>query len=180
MERHLPVFAPNFTRAAYRQLLERYAGFYSPVEEKLTALRSLGLGVFDESRRKCPLLQMDLQRLGLDASVIKELPLCQAIPELQSVSQGIGCMYVLEGSTLGGQIILRHLTQSLGLTAENGGAFFACYGAELGSRWKQFRAQVNTDPRSVAEADQIVASARQTFRCFHSWLGGELPGSQLV
>jgi heme oxygenase len=169
MERQLPVFSPDFTLEAYRRLLARYAGFYAPVEEKLTALRADGLLVFDERRPKLALLRLDLERLGGSPNPAR----CQAVPSLQSVSQGIGCMYVLEGSTLGGQIILRHLNEALGVTEGNGGAFFSSYGPELSRRWKEFREAVALDERAVREADAIVASARATFACFHDWLAAD-------
>jgi heme oxygenase len=170
MERQLPIFSGQFALGDYKKLLERYEGFYLPVEDKLIALRSRGLAVFDTTREKLPFLRLDLQRLGSGGNG----SICQAIPALESVSQGIGCMYVLEGSTLGGQVILRHLHQTLGITPENGGAFFASYGSELGKRWKEFRELVRADDRSRTEADQIVASARATFRCFQAWLTSEL------
>jgi len=169
MERQLPVFSPGFTLEEYRRLLVRYAGFYAPVEEKLTALRTAGLLVFDDTRRKHALLLRDLERLGGNRNPIW----CQTVPALQSVCQGIGCMYVLEGSTLGGQIILRHLKEALGVTADSGGAFFASYGSELGRRWKEFREAIGKDERAGSEADEIIASARDTFVCFHDWLAEE-------
>jgi heme oxygenase len=122
--------------------------------------------VFDETRRKLSLLELDLDRLHSSGPV----PQCGTIPKLETVSQGIGCMYVLEGSTLGGQIISRHLKQSLDITPENGGAFFISYGAELGKRWKEFRESVLADERSLSETDEIIAAARDTFQSFHNWL----------
>jgi heme oxygenase len=166
MERELPIFTANFDLAAYRVLLERYAGFYAPVEARLTALRAMGLDVFDETRRKLPLIELDLNCLHSSGPV----PQCGTIPKLETVSQGIGCMYVLEGSTLGGQIISRHLKQSLNITPENGGAFFVSYGAALGKRWKEFREIVLADERSHSETDEIIAAARDTFQSFHNWL----------
>ncbi len=170
MERQMPVFSAGFTLAAYQQLLECYEGFYAPVEDKLSALRSRGLAVFDDTRRKHALLLLDLERLQADRNHIRPIPRCHDLPALDSVSQGLGCLYVLEGATLGGQIILRHLTETLGVTAEKGGAFFASYGPALGQRWKEFRHAVAADPHAITEADQIVASARETFSCFHDWL----------
>jgi heme oxygenase len=168
IERHLPVLHTEFTSKQYRQLLVRYLGFYTPVEERLTALRGDGLTVFDEGRRKRPLLLRDLHMLG----ETDDVPECGAIPQLVNVSQGVGCLYVLEGSTLGGQIISRHLHAKLGITAESGGAFFASYGAELGKRWKDFRERLGADERMQRDADEIVAAARDTFSCFEAWLAG--------
>jgi len=165
IEQQLPVLQSDFTLERYYALLRRYLAFYTPVEDELTRLRSLGLSMFTEDRRKCPLLLRDLNQV----SQPDYLP-CSAVPRLQSVSRGIGCMYVLEGSTLGGQIISRHLRQKLGITPDNGGAFFASYGADLGRRWSEFRDSVIADARAETDTDEIIDAARDTFRCFDMWL----------
>lgn len=55
----------------------------------------------------------------------------------ESLSYALGYAYVIEGSTLGGRVILKHINASLGLDAE-GTRFFAGYGAETGTYWKNF------------------------------------------
>ena len=52
----------------------------------------------------------------------------QRIPTPNSDSLAFGCLYVMEGATLGGQVIGRHVRQTLGVTPETGGRFHAAYG----------------------------------------------------
>jgi heme oxygenase (biliverdin-IX-beta and delta-forming) len=44
--------------------------------------------------------------------------------ELQTSGHGIGCLYVLEGSALGGRVISKRVKQTLGLGPATGGAYF--------------------------------------------------------
>ena len=50
----------------------------------------------------------------------------------------MGCLYVLEGATLGGVVIRRHPEQKLRLGPDNGAAFFHAYGPDTGRRWREF------------------------------------------
>lgn len=83
--------------------------------------------------------------------------------------QVLGCLYVIEGATLGGQVITRHLLATHGITPETGGAFFAGYGAETGPHWQAFGAMITAAERFGA-ADEIVASANRTFETLDRWL----------
>jgi heme oxygenase len=89
---------------------------------------------------------------------------------LETTAQLFGCLYVLEGATLGGQIITRHLHASLGLTPETGAAFFAGYGARTGSRWKEFGTHLSAFALQSGSGDAIVASANSTFETLDLWL----------
>jgi len=98
------------------------------------------------------------------------LPHCAALPALATEAEGLGCLYVVEGSTLGGQVITRQLLKSLGLTAENGVAFFNGYGAETGLRWKAFGAWLEEGAAQLDHDDAIIAGANETFRTLGDWL----------
>jgi heme oxygenase len=45
------------------------------------------------------------------------------LPVINSLGRLVGALYVLEGSTLGGQLISRQLNQHLGLTLNTGARF---------------------------------------------------------
>jgi heme oxygenase len=47
-------------------------------------------------------------------------------------------LYVLEGSTLGGQILTRQIHDQLGFTPEYGCQFFSRYGPRVYEMWKTF------------------------------------------
>jgi heme oxygenase len=80
-------------------------------------------------------------------------------------------LYVTEGATLGGQIISRHLEQTLGLSARRGAAFFGSYGLQVGAMWRTFCAILQTQT-PVDQEDAAIAAARQTFIAIHQWLCG--------
>lgn len=153
----------------YRTLLVCFSGFYGPVEAHLA--RCPGIERFDFAhRRKAPLLARDLQTLaGPDAR--QPLPLCTALPPLTTLPQAAGCLYVLEGATLGGQLIARHLRMTLGLDAQNGAAFFHCYGDSVGRRWKDFCGVLEDYAlEDNAVREEIVLSAGGTFCALEQWL----------
>jgi heme oxygenase len=115
-----------------------------------------------------PRLEADLLALG-DRDLAR-IPRCEQLPDLDTVPQVLGCLYVIEGATLGGQIITRHLLANLGLTAQAGVAFFAGYGAETGPRWQAFGAMLRGGAQRWGGEEEIVASANTTFETLESWL----------
>ena len=86
------------------------------------------------------LLQQDLQAMGAKAG---EETLPQSNMESSAVigdprSIFLGRMYVMEGSTLGGQYIARHVEETLGLSSGEGNSYFRGYGEATGERWREF------------------------------------------
>ncbi len=176
LERQLRVDVRCHDLLAYRQLLICFYGFYHPIEIALARLSVLDeIGVELERRRKSPLLEHDLRTLGYSERQLAQVKRCLDLPHLTTPAAGLGCLYVLEGATLGGQIIARQLAPKLGLSQTGGVAFFTSYGRELGPMWRAFgtvlTSYVNTAPR---EAD-TVAAACATFTAFHCWIQEALP-----
>jgi heme oxygenase len=56
--------------------------------------------------------------------------------------KAFGCLYVMEGSTLGGKIIYNILKKQLGLSDSAGASFFYGYGPATGEKWKTFGASL--------------------------------------
>ena len=168
IEAALDMTGNGLTREVYRRVLERFYGFYAPLEP---AIRAVGgwadRGLDLDARRKGPLLEADLRTLGVDAPTA--LPLCDDLPHLVTPADCFGCLYVLEGSTLGGQFISRHVHRVLGVTPETGGRFFHGYGDKTGEMWQSFRAAVTGFVVSPADQDATVAAAKDTFRKLHRW-----------
>lgn len=166
LENVVDVMNRTFSIDDYRTLLSKFHRFYSAVEPKMPAddLRTEGFDI--ANRKKVPSLERDLEHLkGLDDA--RNATPWTDVPELNSVAKAFGAAYVMEGATLGGQVITRHLHEHLGLTPEAGGAFFNSYGKEVGPMWKQFGAAVTAfSERNPEHDDAIVESARQTFDCF--------------
>jgi heme oxygenase len=149
----------------YRHLISRMFGIYLPLESRLQSVQGLSTYLPDISRRwKISMLTADLLVLGVDPRSCLEIT---DTPDFANVAAAFGCLYVLEGSTLGGQFISRQLHAELGLTPENGCRFFSSYGANVGQMWMTFGQALE----SFAAAHdgcryEIVESAVATFECF--------------
>jgi heme oxygenase len=72
-------------------------------------------------------------------------------------------MYVIEGSTLGGRIILKHIHTALGLDENKGASFFAGYGAETGIRWKKIMNIMSGYAVANKCEDEVIAGACHAF-----------------
>jgi len=158
------------TAAGYRKLLEAFYGVLAPIEDRLARHKSeLAAWIPDiENRMRCGALRHDLQVLGNASS--EELPLA-TVPEYDSTAEQIGCLYVLEGSTLGGQVISRQIGQTLGLTPEHGCAFFSGHGTATGDMWRRFRLGIESHATArPSEQAAVVQSAIRTFQAFDTWM----------
>jgi heme oxygenase len=157
----------------YRTLLQEFWGFYAPLEARIWARPEWQTQPFSiAERQKLPRLAADLQALGMSASQLEALPQCHHLPSLDSWPQVLGAMYVLEGATLGGQIIARHLKQMLGIEGHNGAGFFNSYGAQVGPMWQAFGAFLNSQVLVLApaQAQEVIQAANGTFGALAFWL----------
>jgi heme oxygenase len=147
---------------AYKAHLLNAWQFHASLEAELGGLDWSGPGIDFVERRKIPLLEQDLQALGLSRpSPDNE----QRQPAATDLSYALGCLYVLEGATLGGQIISRHLA-TLGIGPANGGLFFNGYGARTGEMWKSFQVKAVEYCVSDDQIEAAVNGARWTFGHF--------------
>jgi heme oxygenase len=153
---------------------KRFYGFYRPIETLLLSIRDLeNLPLELPSRLKLPLLRRDLISLGIDPEAIERLPLCCKLPPLKSVSEALGCLYVLEGSTLGGKIITRHLKKILPVDENQGCRFFHSYGDNVGRMWTSFLEILERHCDRHADARVVIESACQTFASLDAWLSSK-------
>jgi heme oxygenase len=158
VEGAVDVMSKLFSLDDYRRMIAKFRSFYSAYEPALP-YEALKMAGFDyDGRRKLPLLDRDAKALAIqDVEEFTELP------DVSSLPRAFGSIYVIEGSTLGGQVISRHLRQHLGLTPENGGAFFASYGSKVGAMWKQFGDAITAFSGQGANDEEIVGAAKETF-----------------
>ena len=175
LERKMAPLLGTVSIQTYTALLQKLFGFYKPLEERIAALPGWhNLPVDLGRRQKAPLLARDLLWLKVTQPQLSQLPQCERLPEVKSITQALGCLYVLEGATLGGQIIGRHLKKNLALDEDRGCAFFCSYGDEVGLMWKCFRETLSShcSKHGKTEEEQLVISARETFVSLDYWLFG--------
>jgi heme oxygenase len=170
LEARLTVQAIVASRASYSGVLARMLGVYGELEPRLEELLDAAWPALDlVARRKLPLLRDDLLELGLTPRAIEALPRCPATPAPASPDAALGCLYVLEGATLGGKVILRAAT-ALAVDRGAGGAFFGAYGPQVGRRWQEFAAVVADATVAGIDVALMAASARATFEALEAWL----------
>lgn len=162
-------FDQTLTIDQYRSYLAKFYGFIKPVEEQLMedeALNHMGLDM--GIRMKSKLLEDDLIHLGMTPDEITHLPPCSRLPELRTRAQILGYLYVLEGSTLGGQVITKQLMKFLPLGPESGSRYFYAYGQETKLRWTEFREVLLSN--ATEDSDVVIDSAIETFRLLDAWI----------
>lgn len=161
-------------RCRYVGMLARFYGFLSiwePMAESQLAEDALQ---FLEPRRKTPLLGEDLRWFGWDHFDFMRAPrISPQTVRLEGEAASLGSFYVMEGSTLGGQILSRKLERDLGLREGHGYSYFRSYGDEVERAWRGFGAFLAA--RLIQEQDQreAVAGATTVFAALREWLAGE-------
>lgn len=121
-----------------------------------------------QDRYKSGKLIEDLSFTGLSDVQIDALPVYQF--EFSSAAEALGIMYVIEGSTLGGRILYKHVHETLGLSFEKGAAYFWGYGAQTGILWKSFISALSQFAVENNTRPHITQSAVKTFITIDNWL----------
>jgi heme oxygenase len=169
IEHRVNLSEESFTLGQYTQILKIFYGFYKPLETRIAAYGEQPERWITGDRRKAHLLAADLQWAGLTQEQIDALPLCPLLPAVSHHAQQLGCMYVIEGATLGGQVIRHMAARHLGLNGA-GTAFFSGYLEKTAVMWKAFcNLLLQSD---LCESDRLAAldSARWTFLTLDRWI----------
>lgn len=160
LEQSVPLLDPNLTVATYRVTLLRFASVVACWE--LVGRRMCPephLTTFD-ARCRSALLLTDLQNIGESTLAF---PPCQIA--LEEPASFWGALYVMEGSTLGGQLISRHLEEALGFRDGHGYRFFRGHGQDTGRLWKEFCALFEEETTGLDDG-AVVRGAEQIFAAF--------------
>ena len=154
--------------ADYQQLLGIYYSLYHQLEAAIKAYLSLQSIAFDyQPRYKTPLLFNDLKYWHITPEPLA----CQIdLPDLNSLGALLGLLYVLEGSTLGGQFIAQHLQLTYGYTRSTGSDFYSGYGEQTTTHWQSFISYLNSFSDQPDLAAQAIDTAILSFACFNQAL----------
>jgi heme oxygenase len=171
IERLMPFFKHGFSLKQYTDILAAFLGFFEPLENSLVpVLGDQALVIDIRHRMRTHLLRNDLRVLGVSRSAITAIPRCHQLPVLRDLSDGLGCLYVLEGSTLGGQLIARELSRCFNIDVNSGASFFLSHGNHTGEMWAEFCAAVRLYVNDRFKRQAAVASAQNTFTRLDQWI----------
>lgn len=168
LEQELDLTRDGLTLDRYRERLQAFHGFVSVYEPALESGAPASWIPLMQARRRCHWLRQDLLTLGLGPGDIDDLPCIQRLPPMQSLAERLGCMYVMEGSTLGGLIIAKQLQRCLPGHAQSASRYFTSYGSDTARNWHEFRRHMD-DALLGAEHDEAIAAARGCFESLLAW-----------
>lgn len=183
----VPVMDPGLTLAGYRDVLVATRDVVAALEGAVLPIaEAVFPGLDVRSRAKTALLDADLA--WLDAQALDQARGPSPVPPrgawapdvvVSTPAGALGVLYVLEGATLGGQIILRELAPRLGIAATQGGRYYAGYGAKTGPMWKRFRNETEWyGAAHPLELDQAIAAAVGAFASLARRFGGSAPHAE--
>jgi heme oxygenase len=155
-------------RAHYRAVLAAMLRAWDAVERTLaTSGATQALGV--DAIRRADALRADLRALGAEGDDPARPPAAMGVAE------GVGAVYVLEGSALGGPVVAPLVERHLGLAPGEGTAFFRGVGPRTARRWGDVQARIDAWGRGCAgaEVDRAVWAAQLTFAI----VGGAMAGA---
>ena len=150
--------------AHYKKLLTINYIIHQKLENRLANMLDIEIAnkLQMNSRLKLSALEKDLEYWKIDSLTLPALNFELFVPE-KNTAAVLGALYVLEGATLGGNVIKKHILANLNFIGAEGGLnYYGVYGEELSAKWKSFVQILN---ESVLEADyeKCVNSANETF-----------------
>ncbi len=151
------IFSKTFTLEDYKKIIGTNYLMLLHAESKI--FNSLS-GNFSEklqldNRKKLPLIEKDLASLAL-----KQQPVSEEL-EFSSEHEALGAMYVIEGSTLGGNVIAKQLSKTEGFDQITFN-FFGCYQENTGPMWKNFKEVLDREVTSE-NYDEVLAGAKKLY-----------------
>lgn len=151
----------------YLEILVYFYQFFAPLEKAI--LPQLKEGFPDVAqRRKAEWILKDIQFFK---PAFRPSYTTSFTPEITSLSQAIGALYVMEGSTLGGQVICKMVAQKLDVSQAEGFKFFSGYGEETLPMWDNFKTYINNRSWNPEEENEVIDAANRTFGLFKQMIG---------
>ena len=164
LERALDLLQPPLRRERFASVLEGFLVFHRAWEPRVAAL--LDDDALLVPRRRVALIERDLEALGSQAPASGRRAF--DLGYLQSASAAWGSLYVLEGSTLGGQVISKAL-RGAPWAPEGGLAYFNPFGRRTAAMWAMFRTALEASSPEL-DAEVAARGACATFQTLQTGL----------
>lgn len=145
--------------ADYADVLKHFYAYFNAVEKAIAPYITADVLPDYAQRRNSSYLKSDIVELGQTATNLPET----VAPRIENVQQALGALYVMEGSIMGGSIIVQMLAKH---GVEQGTSFFSGYGSQTGAMWSKFVAVLNANAQNETQEQQAIDAANETFRKF--------------
>lgn len=156
------ILSEEVTREAYVDYLKVMYAYTKPFEETYFPVLGDIFSALGE-RKRAHLLEKDLLVLGISREALETLAASERHDVPEGLSEAVGSMYVLEGSSLGGRVIYKHIHKKLGLTEDTGASYFYGHGSGTGPMWTSFLDELWQFAAQHPQ-EKIFSGAVSTFR----------------
>jgi heme oxygenase len=120
-----------------------------------------------DERRKVPALTSDLYELALrgfrSGASLTERDVTRFAEASSCLPSALGILYVVEGSSLGGLVLLKALTNLLRTFDNRANSFLRGYGPQTQNKWRYFCGILNAIPFGRNEERVLVDRALEMF-----------------
>ncbi|SKB73016.1 Heme oxygenase [Soonwooa buanensis] len=133
------IFEKSYLLEDYKRLIALNYQFLLNYEEKINDAISdkFKAKIRQNLRSKLPLIKKDAELLGIDLKTNLELE------KINSEAQAIGMLYVIEGASLGGNVIKKNLEKNPNFEGIDF-HYFGMYNQAISEFWKEFILALNT------------------------------------
>lgn len=158
LEARIGALRPFASRERYALFLRAQLAFHQYVEPLYRQAPTAHLMPADEHRSRLGKVEADLRDLGVAAGP-------GGAADFGSLAEGLGWLYVAEGSKLGAAVLLKAV-EALGLHADFGARHLAADDRGRGLSWRLFTATLNEQTLSPADDTRVAEAANDAFRFF--------------
>ena len=143
----------------YANFLKYFYAYFSHLESAMAPFITEDRLPHYKDRRNSNYLKRDIEVLGGNTDNLPNT----TVPVIENHLQAFGALYVMEGSIMGGRIIVK-LLENVGI--RQGVSFFSGYGENTEEMWELFGEAFNALVTSDKEAGVMIQTANDTFAHF--------------
>lgn len=152
------IFDKSYTLDHYRKIIWFnylfHLNFEKIVFEKINEETAKAIQL--EARRKLNLLEIDLENLSLERNKPDDLIF------VENEAEAMGVLYVMEGSSLGGNVIKKQLSANPYFADVNFN-YFGCYDQKTGEYWKNFK-EILDHKFTEPQFSQVLAGTKKAYQ----------------
>lgn len=155
----------------YQTCLTKFYRLYRPIEASLGRFREWStIGIDLPERAQSGKLAQDLGKLNISLKDLEDAPR-DCMPEILSLPNALGILYVLEGSTLGAQFILPPIAKTLGSVIDGADLFFRGHGTQTRACWTEFQASLDRYGETHSgNIEEVIHGASAAFTSIGNWM----------
>ncbi|WP_143883814.1 biliverdin-producing heme oxygenase [Chryseobacterium binzhouense] len=150
------IFTKTFTLNDYKKIIYNNYLMLLHSEEKIFNLlnETYSEKLQLENRKKFHLIEKDFLTLQLKNDSTFSF-------DISNESEALGALYVIEGSTLGGNVIAKQLSKTEGFE-DISFYFFGCYQEKTGTMWKSFK-EVLDNQIKEENHNKVLSGAKKMY-----------------